>query len=459
MIDSFKRLTYLAAQRLIGSRVWQYYNEFFTFAGTDYSTLKRHQTERLSNILKHASTEIPYYRKHISYRNKLCLKDYPVLTKADIRTHFQELMTEGLRKKYSKGSDHGHGYSWMLVKTGGTTGIPTTVIHDREFRDRGRAARLYSQYLCDFPFGVSYFWLWGSMRDINESKDDLAHSIQSFLSNQTILNAFRMSENKIEQYIETINSSSRNYMMAYVDAAYQLGNYAIKKGKKIRPLKAIMACAGTLTDEVRNTLIQAFSARVHNKYGSRECADMACECKLGGFHIYSNNIYIEVVGEDGKHCPPGKLGKILITLLFNYSFPIIRYEIGDWGALSEKSCECGLPFPLLDRVEGRKVEFLSSCDGGYVSPVYIRHLIGVIHNPGHIRRFQLIQNSTTGFKLILEIEKNIQEDSFNKNVANILKDLRTVLGDQSHINVRRVLQIPTSKSGKFLYTINKVKSC
>src|SRR5262249_32045432 len=143
------------------------------------------------------------------------------------------------------------GYSWMPVQTGGSTGLATTVIHDREFRDFNRAARLYTQYLCGFPIGTSHFKLWGSMREINDAKAALHQRVASRLAGELVLNAFRMSEPELDAYLKMINESSAQHMLAYADAAHRMSEYIRAERRPVRPLTSIMACAGTLTETMR----------------------------------------------------------------------------------------------------------------------------------------------------------------------------------------------------------------
>lgn len=449
---------FLKIQRLIGSHVEPHYREFLDLEARSPRYLSELQAPRLQAILKHAVDDIPYYRERVGGNNQMLISDFPILTKEGIRDHFNELMLPSLREQVNSTHRNKLSYSWVEVKTGGSTGMPTRVIHDAEFRDRGRAGRLYSQHLCGFPFGTPYFRLWGSMKEINAMKDSFAHRVMSFLAKETLLNAFKMNDADIERYIHTINTSAGNHMMGYVDSAYEMARYALREGKRLRPLETIMACGGTVTDDIRKTLTEAFRARVHNKYGSRDCADMACECEAGGLHIYANNILIEVLDSQGNSLKPGQTGRIVVTSLFNYSFPLIRYEIGDIGVVSRTECSCGRPFPLLERLEGRILEFLTGTDGSFVTPVYIRHLIGVIHNPGCTRRFQLVQSSPIDYEVSMELERGVPDSVITRLFSSIRKDLTAVLGIGSNITVQRVSEIPSSASGKFLYTINKTST-
>ena len=454
-MTKIRQTCFFGLSRLIGSRVGGHYREFLDLERATPDALRALADRRLQDTLSRAARDIPFYSQRVAPSRDVSLADFPVLTKTDLGAYFAELMCRDVRVQYEAGRRSGAGYSWLEVKTGGSTGVPTVVIHDAAFRDRGRASRLYSQHLCGFPFGVRYFRLWGSMAEINRMADSASHRILSRLAGEVLLNAFRMDEADIRRYVEMINRSAVRHMMAYVDAVHAMARYIRRTGSAIRPLASIMACAGTVTPDARADIQAAFGARVHNKYGSRDCADMACECDRGRIHIYSHQVRLEVVDDHGRPAPPGQVGRLLVTLLDNPSFPLIRYEIGDMAALDSAECSCGRPFPLLDKLEGRCLEFLASTRGGYVSPLYVRHLIGVIHNPGFIRRFQMVQETATRYALALEISAGLDDAAYRNSAERIRRDLLAVLGNDADLRVSRVAEIPPSASGKFLYTINR----
>jgi len=453
MLESFRLQLLFGLSDGIGSHVRRTYRDFLSMERLASGLLADQTEERLGAVLRHAAEHVPYYRERVTVGGQPTLADFPVLAKADIGEHFAEFMAPELRESFQKGP--GRGYSWIQVKTGGSSGVPTTVIHDASFRDQGRGSRLYSQALCGFPFGRPHFRLWGSMAEISRARDSLGKRVMSALSGEQWLNAFLMDEARMTHYVEVINRSSVEYMMAYFDAAVALANFVKRRRLTVRPLSGIMACAGTVTDSGRALLQDVFKARVHNKYGSRECTDMACECEHGGLHRYSHHAHLEVVDDQGRPVEARVTGRLLVTLLGNPSFPLIRYEIGDMAALSDGICPCGRPFPLLERLEGRKLEFLTSTRGGFVSPVYIRHLIGVVHNPGCIRCFQLIQERNGLYRLSLVLDPEVGEPVAAGLVGAIRTDLLAVLGGNAVLEINRVSGIPTSASGKFLYTMNR----
>ncbi len=435
----------------------KHYREFLALNSYSSQYLKELQTDRLRRLLAKTIAGIPFYRDRVQPSGNLALRDFPVLTKADIQQNFQNLMSPQIRQEYNSGK-RSRSYSWLTVQTGGSTGMPTTVIHDKKFRDFNRAARLYTQYLCGFPIGTPYFKLWGSMREINDSRGSIQQRVASFLAGEIIFNAFKMEDAEIDSYIQQINNSSVEYMMAYSDAAHRMARRIAQTGRTVRPLKAVMACAGTLTEEMRRTIAKAFGgARVHNMYGSRDCGAMACECAHQSLHVLDNKVILEAVDPQGSSVPAGQPGRILVTILGNYGFPLIRYEIGDVGVLTNKLCDCGLPTQVLDRVEGRSIEFLVTTSGGYISPIYFRHLIGVVHNPGAIRRFQIVQYARDRAELALEKEPGATEASVGSSTENIRRDLIAVFGPEMKLRINVVDRIPEADSGKFIFAINKIR--
>jgi phenylacetate-CoA ligase len=441
---------FLFAHDGMGSRLRGHYREFQTMEHWPAERFAATHSERLDGLLRHAIEHVPYYRERVTAPE---LRAFPVLRKDDLHAHFHGFMEPSLRAEHARGKPRG--YSWVEVRTGGSTGTPTVVLHDADFRDWGRASRLYSQALCGFPVGTPHFKLWGSMRDIDQSRDSLPRRAMNALLRVHPLNAFLMDETRMTDYVRQMQASRIRHLMAYVDAAYELARFIERKGIAAPRFESIMACAGTVTEEIRATLTRAFGARVHNKYGSRECADLACECAHGGFHIYASGVHLEVVDDAGQPVAPGTTGRLLVTLLHARRFPIIRYEIGDLGALSEARCPCGSPLPLLARVEGRLSERLTTAAGEYLSPVAIRHLIGVVHNPGSIARFQFIQESADAYTLLLQMDAGWSGADFDALRAKIDAGLRGVLGPGASLAIVRAERIPESASGKFLYIVRR----
>lgn len=447
--------TYLQAQRLLGSRCDRRYRVFAGLERADAAAIARWKATRLSALFTSAVRDVPFFRERL--QADAVLGDFPILTKELIRAHFKELMPPAVRAEYEAHQGRcPRRYGWLEVKTGGSTGTPLAVLHGPDFRDDDRATRLIQHERCGFPFGTPYFRLWGSMHDINQMKDSWKHRAMTRLAGERVLNAFRMEAADLDAHLAALADSGIRFLMAYTDAAYQLALHARQRGGAAPRLDAIMACAGTLTPDIRATLGEEFGARVHNKYGSRDAGEMACDCEQGRLHELSGSVHLEVVDSTGRPCAPGVSGRLLVTCLENAVFPIIRYEIGDVAAWSGEACPCGRGMPVLERLEGRASDFVRSAAGGYVSPVFIRHVIGVVNNPGNfIERFQLEQTERDAFTLRVQTQTAPAGSQRDAWWSALVHDLREVLGREARIELEITPRIPESASGKFLHLINR----
>jgi phenylacetate-CoA ligase len=308
--------------------------------------------------------------------------------------------------------------------------------------------------LCGFPLGTPYFRLWGSEKDLLGQQENSGRRLLRWLLGEIPMNAFRAKEEDLVRHVETFKRYPEIcHLMAYVDAAVSLAEFIEQKNLPRRRFNSIMACAGTVTEEWREVLHRVFGAEIFDKYGSRDCADIACECRGHcGLHVYSPNIYLEIVDEKNQPCPPGQEGRILITLLNNRVFPMIRYEIGDIGTWAERSpCPCGLPFPRIEGLKGRADEMLLTEDGTRLSSVFVRHFVGVSLNRQLIREWQFEQTSRLAFvfRYIPRTEAGLPE-----NLRQIERSFKMALGNSASIQMLAVSEIPPAPSGKHRWILN-----
>lgn len=452
---------YFTLQRLIGSRIADAWRDFQAWTRFTPAELDTAVEKRLGNTLDRAINECEYYRllglKRARSESAFdFLKRFPVLTREGLRDGFSQIASNRLRPEVTGPESRSRKrYDWMVVKTGGTTGTPTAVIHDAWFRDYGRATRLFSQSLCGFPLGTRYFRLWGSEQDLLQSAEKLDRRILRNLLGELPMNAFRAKETELQQHVATLRSyADIRHLMTYVDAAAGLASFIDDHQLNAPTLKTIMACAGTVTPEWRSLLERVFQAEVFDKYGSRECADIACECAAHiGLHIYSPNVFVEVVDETGNSCPRGVAGRVLITLLNNHDFPMIRYAIGDMAVAADNSkpCPCGLTFPRLATIQGRVDDMLITENGTRITSVMIRHFVGVALNRGSIREWQLEQTAACAFTFR---HIPLRREGLAENLEALREGLLTALGESCRVTFEEVEEIPSSPSGKTRWIIN-----
>jgi phenylacetate-CoA ligase len=158
------------------------------------------------------------------------------------------------------------------------------------------------------------------------------------------------------------------------------------------------------------------------------------------------------VDDAGAPCPPGQTGRVLVTLLHNPSFPIIRYEIGDLAQWAPPTpCACGLAWPRLQSVQGRADELLLTQDGTFITSVFIRHFLGVSLNRQIIRQWQIEQTGPARFVFRHVAEAGPELD---RNLADIQAAFREALGRNITVEMVRVPAIALSPTGKTRWIIN-----
>lgn len=458
-----RRGLYFGLQRALGSRIGAVWREFQTWEHLSPPALEARVEGRLSATLAGALAHNACYRelgltRRAGETARDFLRRFPILTREKLRERFTDLVADDLRGEItSPESVSPRRYDWLVVKTGGTTGQPTTVVHDRNQRDWGRASRLFSARQCGHPLGTPYFRLWGSEADLFQTETSLSLRVQQALLGYVPLNCFRSRAADLQHHHETmLRHPGIDSMMAYIDAAAILALH-IRDRQLPRPrLRTIMACAGTVTPEWRQILQETFGAEVFDKYGSRECCDMACECHAhAGLHVYSPSVFVEVVDAGGAPCPPGVTGRILVTLLRNPGFPMIRYQIGDLGQWAEpQPCPCGRAWPRLHSLQGRADDLLVTEDGTLLTSVFIRHFVGVSLNHQIIREWQLEQTARGRF-----IFRYIpaQTGGLPRTLASIQDSFRLALGPGAAIEWQEVAEIPPSPTGKMRWIISRVR--
>jgi phenylacetate-CoA ligase len=458
-----RRGLYFGLQRSIGSRIGSVWRELQRWERLSPEALSDRVNVRLREVLENATSHSAYYRKlglrvgHAAAADSL--RRFPVLTREILRAEFSNIVVDSLRSEItSPASVARRRYDWLVVKTGGTTGNPTTVVHDARARDWGRATRLLSARLCGHPLGTRYFRLWGSEADLLQTEASTQMRALQGLLGYIPLNAFRAKEAELQRHYETIVQHPEiDSMMAYVDAAVSLALYIEDKGLPRPRLRTIMACAGTVTNEWREILQRVFQAEVFDKYGSRECCDMACECnRHHGLHVFSPNAFIEIVDDQGQPCRPGQTGRILVTLLNNASFPMIRYQIGDLGQWAEPGpCECRLAWPRIQSLQGRADDMLTTEDGTLLSSVFVRHFVGVSLNRQIIREWQLEQTERKSFVFRYV---PVRTEGLSENLERIKNSFHLALGKSVTIALEQVTEIPPSPTGKVRWIINTTRT-
>lgn len=400
------------------------------------------QLQRLQQLLAHCEREVPYYRKRwqalgIRAADIRTLDDYarlPVLTKDDIRANFADLQAESWRGRL------------LFKATGGSTGEPLRFGYTRESNDRRTAVMWRGYRWAGSRMGRRTLFLWGGAVGDPSRAHLLKDRIYNALFARRVVNSFHMTEANLAEYADAIDRYRPEVIVAYVEPLVRLAKWINATGRKGWHPQSIIGAAESLHDFQKEILQQAFGCPAFNTYGCREFMLIASECeKRHGLHINADHLVVELRG----HPTPGEPGEVVITDLFNYGMPLLRYVNGDVATVATRDCDCGRGLPLLERVDGRKLDAIRTPAGNILPGEFFPHMLKDV--PG-LARFQLVQRQLDRLDLAIVRGPGYEEAS----QGYIRREVGKVLGDSVQLDIRYVDDLPLTRSGKLRVTVSEL---
>ncbi len=415
---------------------------------SDRDSLTNFMARKRKELILHANNHSRYYHK-VFQKIELIkdgnidssrISEIPILTKDIIRKHHQDLISDDYQTR-----------KWFYNSSGGSTGEPIRLIQDDIYTRWATATNyFYFKNIIDIDEPtVKKIVLWGSERDLFKGSMGFKTKIAHWMHNTVFLNSFKMTGTDIEKYIRTINSFKPEIVRGYAGSLFELCRYAEQKKLSIYSPKIVVSAAENLSDTMRNVIESNFRTKVYNFYGSREIGNLAGECSDGYMHPFVFWNFLEVLDNDNQPVREGEEGRVIVTSLFNFSMPLIRYEIGDMAILGSECCSCGQVLPTLKKVTGRITEHFILKNGTTIPAEFFIHLLGVVcYDGGQFDKFQVIQEDYTVVRISIVTQKEISDQYKNEVGAKI----RVLMGPECKIKWDIVEDIPKTSSGKYLYT-------
>jgi phenylacetate-CoA ligase len=397
---------------------------------------KQWQEERLALILHRAATTVPYYETLWADRRRRgdrssweVLSNWPVLDKELLRAAPRAFVSRDRSTR-----------TMMPEQTSGTTGKPVMIWKSRstlrslyaiaEVRERNwndvsrndRWAMCGGQLVVPVKQARPPFWVWNAAM------------------NQLYASSYHISSSTAPAYGEALRRYDIVYLWGYSSSLYALGEALLRRGNEPVPLRVAITNAEPVEPHQRETIRKAFLCPLRETYGMSENVIAASECSEGTLHLWPEIGHLEVLDENGM-APTGTVGEFICTGLLNEDMPLIRYRVGDRGALRSMAsgCSCGRSLPSLAFVEGRNDDVLLTKDGrriGRLDPVFKQDI--------PLRGAQVEQ---TGLDQI--VLRYVPGEGFDSRHARQLADgLRERLGDVG-VELQEVAELPRTPAGKF----------
>lgn len=362
--------------------------------------LNKYQFESSRDFLVFTYNNSPYYKKLFdkigfnptTMKDILELLEIPVTNKATLINHANEIQSKAKFK------------TLRLSESSGTTGQPLSILRSEEWDSGARATmfRGYEWYNVK-PWDKNGY-LWGYNIDSKQrAKIELLDKLQ---------NRFRLFSYSEQEIIEfCVKLKDATYISGYSSMIYEVAKKINQMGLsgQFPNLKMVKGTSEKIFDSYQDEVRKAFGLKMISEYGSMESGIIAFECPEGGsMHIAMESVIAEVVDD-----------KIVVTNLMSHSFPIIRYELGDYIKLapSDFKCLCGRQHPVILDVLGRVGKNIRGINEAYPSLTFYYVFKNLALTKNINLNYQAIQNEKG--RVILKIEQPDKEYSTDLSIELI----------------------------------------
>ncbi len=379
------------------------------------------QEQKLLKLIEYAKANVPHYKKTLGLAAINSLDDLqtlPILARGDVQGKEDALLS----RRFEKAKLRPH-------PTTGSSGAAVCPYYSVQEGYFGSALTFHQQTEAGFgPLDRLAYLRYKVIDDQYLSR--LLYKTKTFPLYLAEAEALRRVKSFGASILRSYASVLTLLAAANMDAGISLGR--------------VFSTSEHLSPRARKTIEKSFSAQVHDFYGTNEVSWVAWECEHGSMHIHSDNVIVEVVDESGQ---PAKEGEILLTSLWRYSMPFIRYRIGDVGSLGT-SCKCGRGTHILKSLKGKDNDFFVLKSGRPWSPMFLE---SILFEHDEIVLYQALQEEPG--QLLVNVVV-----SSPPNIAQITKELQECLPEETDIELCLVDSLPKGRTGKIKSFISKVRS-
>ncbi|MDH5387463.1 MAG: AMP-binding protein [Gammaproteobacteria bacterium] len=404
--------------------------------------IRKHQFVQIKSLLQHSLEHVPYYKNvfenkiNIETLNETTWLDIPILTRDKVQQS-----GDSLRSKFTP---PGHG-SISIQRTSGSTGKPVETLateintffwnvftlrnhfwHKRDFSLKLAAIRFNTDENAKPPHGI-HSTNWGrATHGLTETGASMMLSILTPVSEQ----------------VAWLQREKPNYLLTHPSVLQELALHCQRENVQFPSLCEVGTLSEALPEGLRELCHKVWGVKLVDMYSTTELGYLALQCpEHEHYHVQSEGVMFEVLDDNDKPCKPGEVGRVIITNLHNYAFPLIRYEVGDFAELGE-ACDCGRGLPVIKRIIGRYRNLLTMPSGERHYPQ-----LGIqdLHEIAPVQQFQAVQHSLNDIEIRLILPRPLQAEEKEK-LTVLFKEM---MGDCFSFDIQQVASLRRSASGKY----------
>ncbi|NIP41560.1 MAG: phenylacetate--CoA ligase family protein [candidate division Zixibacteria bacterium] len=327
------------------------------------------QKKRLKRLLRHTLSKSRFYSDFYSESGitrdnieQISIEDLPVVDKELLMGNYDdvvcnhELGKDQLEAFVTDPQNIGKKYKgrYAAIHTSGSTGTIGLFVYGRSEWSQVKSLSLLRIGRARLnPFNRDKYTFIGAL-DGNFAAASLSRDVPPFLAKSQCISI----NDPIEKISANIDKFKPTLLCGYASGIHLLAQQQLDGKINIHPRRVL--CTGdALTKIMRGIITQAFGVEPNDFYGTSEAMAFGIECdEYRRHHLFEDWVICEVLDDQLHPVQAGTPGRLYITNLYNYTQPLIRYAMNDEITLSKETCPCGRPFRIVDKIAGRREEFL-----------------------------------------------------------------------------------------------------
>ncbi len=385
----------------------------------------------------------PFYKNFIGNKSVENWEGIPIMTKRDLQIPLNERLSKGFTRN-----------NCYINKTSGSSGHPLIFAKDKFCH-----AMTWAEIINRFGwFGIDFNHsyqarFYGIPLDFLGNKKE---RIKDWLSHRFRFPIFDLSEGKLEFYFKIFQRKKFYFINGYTSSIVLFAKFLKSKNivlTQVCPtLKYCVVTSEMLFEKDKILLEKWLGVPIINEYGAAELDLISFTNPKDEFVVNSETLFVEILDENNQPVPTGESGKIVITSLHNKAHPLIRYEVGDLGILSEKST---LKNPVLQQLIGR-TNGIAKLPSGKIVPGLTFYYVtkSIVEDDGNVKEFIIEQLKLDLFKIIYVSEKELTKN----NIETIKEAMTNYLESDLNLLFEKVEILDRSERGKLKQFVSLLKS-
>jgi len=412
--------------------------------------------KKFRELLKHAWNYSQFYRK--LYANagitevdldEIPLNDIPVVTKSDVMSHFDEVVTDDrlkldeIKAFFEKDKNPHNFYLGEYILVASSAGskissyVPYKLPEWRYFTTEAASSLLSDPISNDKPVRSAFYFT---------SQGHWVSTTNSSLASRSYHDVLRLSvHDPVEQVWARLNAFNPQRLSTYASSITWMLDWT-REGKLSIAPKTVLVSGDNLTPYYREKIKELWGSEVYDLYASVEAIYAAIR-KPGEDHykVFTELVLLEVVDKVHQSVDPGARGRVLVTNLVQKTLPLIRYDLFDYATLGNSTFSAeslvsldGKSFDTLPiRLAGGGVKRIPAHELMKIQIPGLKRLQFITHNPDHIEVRYL-----SDVQIDRELESGVKTFLISRNAA------------VKRVDVLRVDHLQNGRGAKFYNIMN-----